>query len=82
MVDVSAKEITTRTAVARGFVRMKPRVVRAVRRLIENPEEYASMSGAINPYGDGRAAERIVNALLERAEYESSTRSPTHSGKV
>ena len=37
MVDVSAKAVTTRTARARGFVKMKPRVVRAVRRL-KNPK--------------------------------------------
>ncbi len=37
MVDVSAKQVTTRTAVAHGFVRMKPRVVGAVRRL-KNPK--------------------------------------------
>ena len=37
MVDVSQKEVTTRTAVARGLVKMKPRVVSAVRRL-ENPK--------------------------------------------
>src|SRR2546428_13426599 len=33
MVDVSAKAVTTRTAVAQGFVKMKPRVVQAGRRL-------------------------------------------------
>jgi cyclic pyranopterin monophosphate synthase len=37
MVDVSQKAVTTRTAVARGFVKMKPRVVSAVRRL-KNPK--------------------------------------------
>lgn len=37
MVDVSAKNVTTRTAVAQGFVKMKPAVVRAVRRL-KNPK--------------------------------------------
>ena len=37
MVDVSAKNVTTRTAKARGFVRMSARVVRAVRRL-KNPK--------------------------------------------
>ena len=37
MVDVSAKKVTSRTAKARGFVRMSPRVVRAVRRL-KNPK--------------------------------------------
>ena len=37
MVDVSAKAVTTRTASAQGFVKMKPRVVHAVRRL-KNPK--------------------------------------------
>ncbi len=37
MVDVSAKTVTTRMASARGFVRMKPSVVQAVRRL-KNPK--------------------------------------------
>src|SRR6266849_500700 len=37
MVDVSAKQVTTGTAVAHGVVRMKPRVVGAVRRL-KNPK--------------------------------------------
>jgi cyclic pyranopterin phosphate synthase len=48
MVDVSAKQVTTRTAVARGFVRMKPRVVRAVRQLKNpkgNPLEVARIAG-------------------------------------
>jgi len=33
MVDVSAKQVSTRTAKAHAFVKMKPRVVAAVRRL-------------------------------------------------
>jgi cyclic pyranopterin monophosphate synthase len=37
MVDVSCKSITSRTAIAHAFVRMAPRVVRAVRRL-KNPK--------------------------------------------
>jgi cyclic pyranopterin monophosphate synthase len=48
MVDVSAKPVTTRTAVAQGFVRMAPRVVRAVRRLRNpkgNPLEIARIAG-------------------------------------
>src|SRR5437868_2784762 len=48
MVDVSAKAVTTRTAVAQGFVRMKPRVVAAVRRLKNpkgNPLEVARIAG-------------------------------------
>ena len=48
MVDVSAKAVTTRTAVAQGFVKMKPRVVQAVRRLKNpkgNPLEVARIAG-------------------------------------
>jgi cyclic pyranopterin phosphate synthase len=48
MVDVSAKAVTTRTAEAQGFVRMKPAVVSAVRRLKNpkgNPLEVARIAG-------------------------------------
>jgi cyclic pyranopterin monophosphate synthase len=48
MVDVSAKAVTTRTAVAQGFVKMSTRVVRAVKRLRNpkgNPLEVARIAG-------------------------------------
>src|ERR1700675_789265 len=48
MVDVSAKQITTRTAVAQGFVTMKPQVLTVVRRLKNpkgNPLEVARIAG-------------------------------------
>jgi len=48
MVDVSAKQVTTRTAVAHGFVTMKPQVLTAVRRLKNpkgNPLEVARIAG-------------------------------------
>lgn len=32
-------------------------------RLLTDPREYQEMAGAINPYGDGRAAERIADHL-------------------
>src|SRR2546428_429464 len=48
----------------------RERIVSSVRRLIENRDEYSVMSHATNPYGDGKAAKRIVNALLERAHRE------------
>lgn len=35
------------------------------RRLLDDPQAYAGMAQAINPYGDGRAAGRIVQALLQ-----------------
>ena len=48
MVDVSAKTVTTRTAVGHAFVRMSPKVVRAVRALKNhkgNPLEIARIAG-------------------------------------
>jgi UDP-N-acetylglucosamine 2-epimerase (non-hydrolysing) len=33
-------------------------------RLLEDTAEYARMAGAVNPYGDGKAAERIVGHML------------------
>src|SRR2546425_8976527 len=48
MVDVSAKAVTTRTAAAQGFVKMKPLVVGAVKRLRNpkgNPLEVARIAG-------------------------------------
>jgi cyclic pyranopterin phosphate synthase len=48
MVDVSAKSVTTRTAVAHAMVRMSPKVLRAVRALKNpkgNPLEVARIAG-------------------------------------
>ena len=37
--------------------------------LLEDQDAYKSMSGAVNPYGDGHACERIAD-ILEDKEYE------------
>ena len=39
-------------------------IVRAATRLLDDPVAYAEMARAVNPYGDGHAAERIIEALL------------------
>ena len=41
------------------------RIVKEARRLLENENAYAEMSKAANPYGNGYAAEKIIQALLE-----------------
>ena len=41
-------------------------ILRAAEELLEDPEAYARMSRACNPYGDGRAAERIADAICAR----------------
>jgi len=40
------------------------RIARETHRLLTDPEAYRRMARAVNPYGDGRAAERIRLALL------------------
>ncbi len=41
------------------------RIVAAANRLLDDPQAYAKMAKASNPYGDGHAAEKIVQALLD-----------------
>lgn len=38
-------------------------IVEHTRQLLDDPQEYANLALAVNPYGDGCAAERIVRAL-------------------
>jgi len=63
------REVTERPeAVETGIARLvgtdPNRIVAETTRLLEDPVEYARMARAVNPYGDGRAAERIASALL------------------
>ena len=41
------------------------RIVEEATRLLDDSAAYAKMAKAVNPYGDGHAAERIVEALLK-----------------
>jgi UDP-N-acetylglucosamine 2-epimerase (non-hydrolysing) len=54
-------------AVTAGAVRLvgtdEHAVVGAVRTLLHDEREYRAMANAVNPYGDGRAAERAVAAM-------------------
>jgi UDP-N-acetylglucosamine 2-epimerase (non-hydrolysing) len=43
------------------------RIVASVESLLREPDRYRAMSAVRNPYGDGHAAERIVEILLGRA---------------
>jgi len=42
-------------------------IVTEVERLLLDPTAHAAMSTGVNPYGDGKAAKRIVSILLERS---------------
>lgn len=54
-------------AIAAGTVKLvgtdEENLVKETCRLLDDAEAYAEMSGAHNPYGDGRAAQRIVQAI-------------------
>ena len=54
-------------AVTAGTVRLVgtdyDKIVNSVSELLDNQEEYQQMSKAVNPYGDGKACQRIVNYL-------------------
>ncbi len=65
------RDVTERPeAVEAGTVRLvgteQSRIVAETERLLEDPIEYQRMARAVNPYGDGRAAERIVDALVQQ----------------
>jgi len=40
-------------------------IIRETRRLLDDPQAHQQMAKAVNPYGDGHAAERIVRGLLD-----------------
>ena len=45
-------------------------IVAESRRLLDDPQAYTAMAQAVNPYGDGHAAERIVKAVLDYTPIE------------
>lgn len=55
-------------AIKAGTVKLagtqKDTLYREARRLFDHSEEYQKMAKAVNPYGDGKASERIVKALI------------------
>ena len=64
------RDNTERTeAVEAGTVRLvgtrRPVVRDALAQLLDDERAYAEMASAVNPYGDGKAAERCVAAIEE-----------------
>lgn len=70
-------------AVQAGTVKLvgtdKATVYSTAKELITNAEMYTAMSNAVNPYGDGLASERIVQAL--RHEFFEHQEKPSSFGK-
>lgn len=42
------------------------KIISATQELLENTQEYANMQKGSNPYGDGKATERIINIIIEK----------------
>ena len=66
------RDVTERPeAVEAGVVRVvgtsRDRIVAEARRLLTDAAAHRAMATRVNPYGDGKAAARIVAALLERS---------------
>src|SRR5204862_8345030 len=64
------REVTERpegveAGLARLVGRDRERIVSETRRLLSDHDAHGRMARAVNPYGDGRAAARIVTALVE-----------------
>ena len=59
-------------AVEAGTVKLvgtdKDMIIKEVRNLINNQKEYEKMSKAHNPYGEGKAAQKIIEFLILRME--------------
>ncbi len=41
------------------------RIIKTVHSLLDDPDAYQKMARAVNPFGDGHAADRIVQALID-----------------
>ena len=49
-------------------------IYQAAKKLLDNEEEYNKMAKAVNPYGDGHASERIVDAIAKIRKEHSRNR--------
>lgn len=70
------RQVTERPeAVEAGVARVvgtdTERIVAETLRLLHDPEAHEAMARPVNPYGDGHAAERIADALMEWSEDEA-----------
>jgi UDP-N-acetylglucosamine 2-epimerase (non-hydrolysing) len=76
------REVTERPeAIQAGTARLvgtsREKIIEQTQLLMDFPDEYEIMAQAVNPYGDGRAAERIVEALIHASEQRCAPPSPS-----
>lgn len=70
------RDVTERPeAVEAGTVKLVgtdiDQIVNEANKLLRNPDEYSEMSRSINPYGDGIASKRIVDAIFKYFDLSS-----------
>jgi UDP-N-acetylglucosamine 2-epimerase (non-hydrolysing) len=70
--DVTERPEGIEAGVARLVGTDRAAIVRETLRLIDDDREYRRMAGGANPYGDGRASERILNFLLTHVSVRSA----------
>ena len=70
-------------AVTAGTVHLigtaQERVYAETKHLLTDKEAYAHMAEAVNPYGDGKAARRIIEAILYHAGHIHTPPEPFRS---
>jgi UDP-N-acetylglucosamine 2-epimerase (non-hydrolysing) len=75
---VMRNETERQEAIDAGTARLvgpnRPAIVRETLRLLDDRAEYDRMAQAVNPYGDGRASARIVDAIVDRFMSQTATR--------
>ncbi len=73
------RDVTERPeALEAGTVKLvgtdRQKIFESISQLLRDESAYARMSRAHNPYGDGQAAKRIVDAIIEKASNHDSRR--------
>ena len=69
---VMRQETERPEAIAAGTARLvgveKANIIEVTEMLLNDENEYAKMAKAVNPYGDGNASKRIIEAIIARYE--------------
>ncbi|MBQ6835712.1 MAG: UDP-N-acetylglucosamine 2-epimerase (non-hydrolyzing) [Clostridia bacterium] len=69
---VMRQETERPEAIAAGTARLvgveKANIIEVTEKLLNDENEYAKMAKAVNPYGDGNASKRIIEAIIARYE--------------
>ena len=67
MRDTTERPEGVEAGVARLVGTNRQRIAEEAARLLQDPTAYAAMATRANPYGDGKASQRIVSLLLKRS---------------